>query len=154
MSQTVSETAPQTAALAHLATWFESLTPQTLATIGEVYAVDAHFQDPFNDVVGIDQITAIYAHMFANLTHPRFEITDTIEQVSPTAHRAFVAWQFKFEWRGQLFDIPGGTRFSLNQAGLVIDHIDYWDVAAGLYERLPLIGAVLRTLRRRMAATS
>ncbi|MCD8494459.1 MAG: nuclear transport factor 2 family protein [Burkholderiaceae bacterium] len=143
-----------TSPLNKITTWFESLTPQTLATIGQVYAQDAHFKDPFNDVVGIDKIEAIYAHMFENLTRPRFEITQVIEQglEQTERHCAFVAWQFKFEWRGQLFDIPGGTRFVLNEQGLVTDHVDYWDVAAGLYERLPIIGSVLKFLRKRMAA--
>jgi steroid Delta-isomerase len=148
-----------TSPLPKITAWFESLTPQTLDAIGEVYAGDAHFKDPFNDVVGIDQIRAIYAHMFENLTNPRFEITQVIVQAEPlgqtavqASFHAFVAWRFKFEWRGQSFDIPGGTRFAINDQGLVTDHVDYWDVAAGLYERLPLIGAVLKRLRKRMAA--
>lgn len=163
-----------TSPLLRITAWFEALTPQTLATIGDIYAKDAHFKDPFNDVVGIEKIQAIYAHMFENLTNPRFEITQVIEQQSqksqqsqkvqqsqqslqqpsePAAHEthAFVAWQFKFEWRGERFDVPGGTRFLVNGQGLVTDHVDYWDPAAGIYERLPLIGVVLRKLRQRMA---
>lgn len=142
-----------TSPLPKISAWFESLTPQTLDSISEIYAQDAHFKDPFNDVVGITKIRAIYAHMFDNLTRPRFEITQVIEQNGGrTPLSAFVAWQFKFEWRGRAFDIPGGTRFVIDDQGLVLDHVDYWDVAAGLYERLPFIGAVLKHLRKRMAA--
>ena len=143
----------------NITAWFETLTPATLASIDGVYAIDAHFKDPFNDVVGVDRIRAIYAHMFENLTEPRFEITQVIEQVSEqpseqqNQHHAFVAWQFKFRWRGKAFDIPGGTRFVINDRGLIIDHVDYWDVASGIYERLPVLGAVLRSLRKRMGAT-
>lgn len=157
-----------TSPLPKITAWFEALTAQTLATIGDVYASNAHFKDPFNDVVGIDNIRAIYAHMFENLTNPRFEITQVIEQQSQQSEQsrqqsseagahaayathAFVAWQFKFEWRGQSFNIPGGTRFVVNDQGLVTDHVDYWDPAAGIYERLPLIGVVVRKLRQRMA---
>jgi hypothetical protein len=136
--------------LSKITDWFEALTPQTLASIDAVYASDAHFKDPFNDVVGIGDIRKIYAHMFENLTNPRFVITCTIEQVEPV-HEAFVAWQFRFDWRGRAFDIPGGTRFVLNDQGLVADHVDYWDVAE-LYERLPVLGSLLRPLRKRMAA--
>lgn len=143
--------------------WFARLTRASLDSIGEIYAPNAHFKDPFNDVTGVDRIRAIYVHMFENLTDPRFEIMQTIEQVElpvdtdagePSLERpvhAFVAWQFKFEWRGQTFDIPGGTRFVFDRAGLIVDHVDYWDVAEGLYEKLPIIGAMLRMLRRRMA---
>lgn len=149
--------------VARAADWFAQLTQASLASIGQVYAPDAHFKDPFNDVVGVDHIQAIYAHMFVNLTNPKFEITQIIEQAKPvvgcdsdaTGHEqqvnAFVAWQFTFEWRGQQFEIPGGTRFAFNRDGLITDHVDYWDVAEGLYEKLPLIGRVLRMLRKRMA---
>jgi hypothetical protein len=139
-----------TETLNKITAWFEALTPQTLASIGEVYAADAHFKDPFNDVTGLESIRAIYAHMFDNLNNPRFVITRTIEQTKP-AHEAFVAWQFKFDWRARGFDIPGGTRFVLDDQGLVVDHVDYWDVAE-LYEGLPILGGLLRPLRKRMAA--
>ncbi|UOD49746.1 nuclear transport factor 2 family protein [Orrella daihaiensis] len=152
-----------TSPLPKITAWFESLTPETLQSIGEIYASNAHFKDPFNDVVGVDKIRTVYAHMFENLAGARFEITHVIEQSSKrteplqldpvdAGRSAFVAWQFKFEWRGQAFDIPGGTRFEIDDRGLVTDHVDYWDVAASLYERLPLVGSVLRLLRRRMAA--
>jgi len=35
--------------------------------------------------------------------------------------------------------------------GLVVAHIDYWDAAQNLYERLPLIGWLFAWLRRRLA---
>jgi steroid delta-isomerase len=137
----------RSARLSAMVQWFETLTPQTLKKVGAVYAAEAHFKDPFNDVVGVQAIEAIYAHMFENLGSPRFEVVHTIEQ----AQQAFVAWRFKFEWRAQSFDIPGGTHLWFDADGLIVDHIDYWDVAAGLYERLPLLGALLRWLRQRMA---
>lgn len=136
--------------LARIVSWFEGLSRTTLTSIGEVYAEHAHFKDPFNDVRGCENIGAIYAHMFENLSDPRFEITQTIEQ----GDQAFVAWRFLFHWRGQSFDIPGGTQMTLNDQGLITDHMDYWDVAAGLYEKLPLLGGLLKMLRKRMAAVS
>ena len=136
-------------ALARMVQWFEALTPATLEDIAQVYASDAHFQDPFNDVTGVAAIQAIYRHMFENLGNPRFEVTQTIEQ----GQEVFVAWRFRFDWRGQAFDIPGGTHMRFNAQGLIADHVDYWDVACGLYERLPLLGSLLRALRRRMSAS-
>lgn len=134
--------------LSRIVQWFENLTVQTLSSIDCIYAAQAHFKDPFNDVVGAGYIRAIYSHMFENLTDPAFEITQTIEQ----GQRAFVAWRFTFQWRGKAFDIPGCTQMTLNQQGLIVEHVDYWDVAQGIYEHLPLLGAVLRKLRQRMVA--
>jgi steroid Delta-isomerase len=130
-----------------IAQWFEAMTATSLASIDQVYAEQAHFCDPFNDVRGRQAITAIYAHMFENLTEPRFVITEIIEQ----DNRIFMSWRFLFQWRAQSFDIPGGTRFRIDEQGLIADHQDYWDVAQGLYEKLPVLGWLLRRLRQRMA---
>jgi hypothetical protein len=32
----------------------------------------------------------------------------------------------------------------------VVEHIDYWDAAEQIYERLPVLGNVLRPIRERL----
>jgi steroid delta-isomerase len=36
--------------------------------------------------------------------------------------------------------------------GRVVYHRDYWDAAGELYERIPLLGALMRGVRRRLRA--
>jgi len=130
--------------------WFEALSPETLATIDSVYAPDAHFVDPFNDVRGVRAIRTIYAHMFENLGEPHFLVTDVIEQ----DQRIFMGWKFRFQWRGRLFEVQGATRFLINNNGRIEQHQDYWDPSQGIYEKLPILGPILRALRRRMSASA
>jgi steroid delta-isomerase len=127
--------------------WFETLTVTSLNEIETIYAEQATFRDPFNDVSGVHSIHAIYAHMFKNLEAPRFVMTSVIEQ----DRAVFVGWQFLFGWRARQFDIPGATQFYLGENGLIQKHQDYWDVAEGLYEKLPVLGLILRRLRLAMA---
>lgn len=130
-----------------LVDWFESLQPGTLDTIDLIYASDASFRDPFNDVCDVATIRAVYAHMFEALEHPRFEVIEIVEQ----ERKVCLVWLFRFGWRQKSFEIEGSTIFDLNADGLIARHRDYWDVAQGIYEHLPLLGSVLRTLRKRMA---
>ena len=37
--------------------------------------------------------------------------------------------------------------------GRVVAHRDYWDAAEELYEKLPVLGALMRLLKRRLRAT-
>lgn len=131
-----------------IAAWFEALTPQTLSSIGDVYAPDAHFVDPFNDVRGLPAITRIYAHMFEQMEQPRFHI---LRQVAQGAD-AFLVWRFDGALRGRAFSIEGATALVLDGQGLIADHQDYWDPASQVYERIPLLGAVLRRLRRKLSS--
>ena len=51
------------AALAGVVRFYETLAPDTLDQLAGLYAADARFKDPFNDVVGIAAITGIFRHM-------------------------------------------------------------------------------------------
>ncbi|MCX8005085.1 MAG: nuclear transport factor 2 family protein [Burkholderiaceae bacterium] len=133
--------------LAHIRAYFETLAPESLARLHEVYTEQAHFTDPFNDVRGIEAIRRVFDHMFAHLAQPRFEI-----RAGHVAGRAaFVTWDFRFGLRGRPCALHGASLLHLAADGRIEQHVDYWDAAA-LYERLPLIGPPLRWVRRRLAA--
>lgn len=135
---------------AHLARhldWFASLSPQTLDDIDAVYAESATFRDPFQALHGRAAIRALYARMFQRLQAPRFVIGEVVAQ----GERAFVSWDFSFELGGRAQQIHGGTLLTLAADGRIAAHRDYWDAAEGVYEKLPLVGALLRVIKRRMA---
>ena len=130
-----------------IAKWFETLSPKSLDSVGEIYASDAVFIDPFNEIKGVTLVRAVYQHMFDTLVDPRFVITKSV-----SAHQSgFMTWDFHFEIRGEAMCISGCTQFELNDAGLITLHQDYWDPSQQIYERIPLLGSVLRWLRRKLA---
>ena len=45
--------------------------------------------------------------------------------------------------------VRGASHLVLNEQGLVTLHRDYWDAAEELYEKLPLVGSLMRWLKRR-----
>jgi hypothetical protein len=131
---------------------FQTLTPTGVDTLGAIYAPDAHFKDPFNDVRGLTEIQRIFRHMYVNLENPRFVITERVVQGA----QCFLTWEFHFGFlrfkQGQAQCILGSTHLVLNAAGRIIQHRDYWDAAEELYEKLPLLGSVMRWLKRRAVA--
>lgn len=131
---------------AHL-DWFAALSPASLARIDDVYDAHARFSDPFQQLQGRAAIGALYGRMFERLQAPNFEIVEVIAEDS----RAFVCWDFNYGWRGRQRRLHGGSLLRLGADGLIVEHADYWDAASGIYEQIPLLGAVLRGLRRRMA---
>ena len=66
--------------------------------------------------------------------------------------RVMLTWDFEFHfrgWRPQVTqNIHGASLITLDAAGLVAVHRDYWDAAEELYEKLPLLGALLRLLKQ------
>ena len=137
------------AAAARVADFYQTLGPATLDQLDTVYAADARFKDPFNDVVGVDAIRAIFTHMFATVEAPRFVVTNTLVD----GEQAMLGWDFHLRLRGRALCIRGVSHLRFDAAGKVSLHRDYWDVAEELYEKLPLLGALMRGLRKRLSAS-
>lgn len=136
------------AALAGIVRFYETLAPDTLDQLAGLYAADARFKDPFNDVVGIAAIAGIFKHMFTTVEAPRFEVTTRLL----TGREAMLGWDFHLRLRGRPVVIHGVTHLSFDTDGLVCLHRDYWDPAEELYEHLPLLGSLMRWLKKRLAS--
>jgi steroid delta-isomerase len=128
--------------------YFEQLQRADLAALDRLYAPQARFKDPFNDVTGLPAIRAVFEHMFATVDAPRFEVRDSLAD----GERALLTWDFLFRRRGTAHCIHGASVLHFDRDGLIVLHRDYWDAAQELYEKLPLIGALMRWLRRRLRA--
>lgn len=142
---------PPAAAVDRIVEVFESLTPEAVAQLGAIYTEHAHFKDPFNDIRGLAAIQGVFRHMYAALIEPRFVVT---RRVVDGAH-CFLVWEFHFRFRrfrsGVDQCIQGTSHLQLAPDGRILDHRDYWDAAEELYEKLPLIGPLMRWLRQRAA---
>ena len=142
--------------LARIVRVIETLEPDNCESIAALYAPKARFRDPFNDVIGSERITAIYRHMFEQVDEPRFVVTRVVG--TPADGQRVLFWDFRFRFRRPLARharaTSGCTLMQFDAAGLIVDHQDYWDPAAGLYEHFPLLGGVLRRLRRRIGLPS
>jgi hypothetical protein len=141
------QTGEQTERFQRIARWFEQLVPDSLTKIESIYAKHARFVDPFNDLQGIESVRQVYEHMFKTLDEPRFLVT----RIASTGPLGFMTWTFSFSCRGRAQSIEGCTQFELDDEGLITLHLDYWDAAKQVYEQIPLLGSVLKMLRRKLS---
>ena len=132
--------------VARIVAFYETLSPAALPRLGSIYVDDAGFKDPFNDVRGVPAIRAIFEHMYASLEAPRFIVHQRVVQ----GRQCFLTWDFEFRLkRGAAITVRGASHLQLAADGRIAEHRDYWDVAEELYEKLPVIGALMRWLKRR-----
>jgi ketosteroid isomerase-like protein len=132
---------------------FEHISPADVPRMGELYTPDAYFKDPFNEVRGVDAIARIFAHMFVALHEPRFAVTGRVVQTQPDGTlELFLTWDFLFRFK-RFSNAPqtvrGCSHLRLAADGRIAFHRDYWDVAEELYEKLPVVGSLMRWLKRR-----
>ncbi len=129
--------------------FFEHLEPASVERMGELYTNDAYFKDPFNEVRGLHEVQRIFSHMYVALYEPHFIVTNTVTQ----GDQCFIVWDFKFRFKRfdtvTLQTIRGCSHLQLAGDERIAFHRDYWDAAEELYEKLPLVGALMRWLKRR-----
>jgi steroid Delta-isomerase len=131
-----------------IAGFFESFAPGDVARLDDWYTPDAVFRDPFNDVAGLPAIRSVYRHMFEQLASPRFKVVSTVSAGSD----CWLVWDMSYGAGANRRNIHGASFLQLAQDGRIAVHRDYWDAAGELYEKLPVLGSVLRMVRRRLAA--
>lgn len=137
-----------------LVRFFEQLTPESVLRFPEFYAPDAYFKDPFNEVRGLAPIQRIFSHMYGQVDEPRFVVVERVVD----AQGAVLVWELHFRLRlwgrgwgaGQL--MRGVSHLKFDSAGKVIWHRDYWDTAEELYAKLPVLGCLMRGLKKRLAS--
>ena len=129
--------------------FYEAMTQDSLSQLPDLVTHDVHFVDPFNDVRGVAALQRVMLKTLHDLPGHRFVVT----------HRAWdgdtclMRWQFDAEAKGGLkLSFPGMSELTFDDDRKVARHIDHWDAGKEFYEKLPLLGAVLRTIRRRVAA--
>lgn len=128
--------------------FFETLTPKTLAGLDALVAADIRFRDPFNDIVGAAAMRRVFEDMFARFDEARFVVTDRAD----SADRCYIRWRFTARDRGREWTIDGVSEIAADGGGRIVSHVDHWDAASQVYEKLPLVGALVRAIRRRAAA--
>ncbi len=131
--------------------FYETLSAARVKDFGLYYAQDAHFKDPFNEVSRLAQIEGIFARMFRQVSEPRFVVHERIGD----ERGLILVWDLTFRMKAwhsrELQVIRGVSHLRFGDSGKVNYHRDYWDTGEELYAKLPLIGVVVRLLRRALA---
>lgn len=151
--------------LAKIKTFYETLSPDSLDQIGELYAPNARFKDPFQSVQGQGAIRGVFEHMFQLQATSRFIVVGITQSVTETVPvpdtvpvpesisgaQACLRWIYWLELRGKPVSIEGCSWLCFDAAGYIVDHRDYWDAAEELYEKIPVLSWLMQWLRRKIA---
>ena len=138
--------------LARFVALYQQLSRDELHRLPEVYANEVVFTDPAHRIEGLAALTDYFAALYQRLAYCRFVITSQLQQ----GRQAWLGWTMTFSHPrlrgGAPVTVEGATRLEFDEAGKVCLHRDYFDLGAMLYEQLPLIGPLVRTIKGRLGA--
>lgn len=129
--------------------FFENLSSETpLCEYENVFDKNATFKDPFHEVTGLDKIYNIFQNMYKKLFNPGFEILEVVQNDDV----AYIKWNFSFRFKNSSNDesFEGISRVEFDKSGKAISHIDYWDAAENLYEKIPFISSIIKLIKKKI----
>lgn len=129
---------------------FDRLDRTNLHLLDSIYAPEVVFEDPLHRVEGIEALRAYCARLYDGVVSCRFHFTDRVL----SGDRAAVQWTMemrhaRFRPRETL-RLPGASFLRFRADGLVDLHRDHFDAGAMIYERVPVLGAVVRAIKARV----
>lgn len=141
---------PRDTGLKAYADFFASLSPERVEDLRRFCTPDVRFRDPFNEVRGIDAVLRVFRKMYEDADQIRFEIVDSMRR----GERAMLLWKFHCRPKSLRLKEPwlieGVSEIHLTPDGHVAAHLDHWDAGSQFYARLPIVGAIIRALRKRL----
>lgn len=123
-----------------------------LDRLDELYASNISFKDPLHELYGIDKLKQYFVASKRGLMTCRFDFSD----VKETDSTIWMEWVMRYSHRklkgGKPLTLHGSTVLKLDEAqNRIVRHCDYYDLGEMLYEQLPVLGSLVRTLRRKVA---
>ena len=118
--------------------------------IREVYAEEAFFNDTLKTVRGVDQIEDYLIASADAIDMGTVEFLDVVGKDGDYYFRWRMTLRFKRFARGEETTSIGMSHVRFDAAGKVLLHQDFWDSTAGLFEHVPVLGSVLRRVKKRL----
>lgn len=131
--------------------YFEQLKPVDLDRLGDFFAVEAIFIDPFNRVRGHAAIRRIFEHMFAEFPQSKFTVKQSF--IDAESQDLVLLWDYRPGGKTAL-NIEGMSLVQFDAEGLVSRHQDFWDSNTELFSKIPVLGLLVRWLQRRLRANA
>ena len=114
----------------------------------EFYAENVQFVDPLGTIDGRKEMIRYYKHMYENVISIHFEDQGVFDK----GDESVFVWKMRLEHTAISSDEPievSGTSLIRFQDGKVIYHRDYFDVGAMLYEHIPVVGSMIKWIKKK-----
>jgi len=128
---------------------YETLSVDNLHLLKEIYHQDVIFQDPAHKLTGFSELENYFQSLYTNLKSCTFSIDKVIVQDD----RAGIYWRMAFVHPrlngGEIVSVEGHSLLR-GEDNKVVEHRDYVDLGAMLYEHIPLLGKGVRFIKHRL----
>ncbi|MFN2356691.1 MAG: nuclear transport factor 2 family protein [Desulfotignum sp.] len=131
---------------------FNRLDKNNLALLDQIYHHEIHFEDPAHTLDGIDSLKQYFSVLYENIQSIHFDFNTHLQSGS----QAFMTWTMHYSHprlaKGRPITVDGCSCLFFAPDGRVIDHRDYFDLGAMVYEHIPVLGNIIQTIKKRLGS--
>jgi hypothetical protein len=131
-------------------TAFNQLNKDTLRLLEDIYTSDVRFRDPVHELNGLSALRSYYGRLYDGVVSCHFEFEDEMSH----GEQGMLVWIMRFQHarfrRGETLELRGVSHLKFRDDSKVFQHHDYFDMGAFIYERIPVLGGVIRAIRNRL----
>lgn len=129
---------------------FSETGKDNLKPIYEFYHENIEFSDPVGGHKGRANLVKYYENLYQNVEEIRFDFSSFIE----SGNTVVGIWKMTLKTPklngGEAFVVEGNSHVIFDSEGKAIYHRDYFDMGEFIYERIPVIGYLVRKVKSRL----
>ncbi len=129
---------------------FNELDKDHLDLLEQIYTPDVKFRDPVHTLNGLPALRDYYSRLYEGVISCQF----TFEAEVIEGQQGMLVWIMRFQHRrfraGEKLELSGVSHLQFLDDGRVHDHRDYFDMGEFIYERVPVLGSVIRAIKNRL----
>jgi len=121
-----------------------------LKKLEPLYHSDVRFIEPAGEIRGREALFTHFKQSCNDLNHCKFVFDDSMETI--LENRGFLVWEMSFKHkklnRGDEIIVSGTTYLEFTDS--ITLHRDWFDLGATVYENIPLLGRVVKSIKLRL----
>jgi len=135
--------------------FFNRLNKDSMDLVDRFYAEDTHFLDPVVDLRGREAVRKYYENLYRNVDTIRFDFSGVVQQGDEQVAFWTMILRAKGLNGGREVQVIGNSHFRFDPVTrLAVYHRDYFDMGEFIYERLPVLGRLIRYIKARFAQSN
>lgn len=130
--------------------FYQNVDEQAVASLNEIYSDNIVFVDPVAKHQGISAVEDYFKNLLENTESCECEI----QNILSNANKHMVKWEMNFTHpklnAGQNVQVEGVTELHTD-GDKIIYHRDFYDMGQMVYEQVPLLKTVVKSIKKRLS---
>ncbi|MGJ3234171.1 nuclear transport factor 2 family protein [Marivirga sp.] len=115
--------------------------------MNEIYSDDIVFKDPVHEIYGIENLKKYFNKLNENLIDGSFNFTNE----SIVDNRFFLSWEMNLKLKRPKKNVKASGISVLIIEEKIVSQRDYFDAGELFYENIPVLGGIIRSIKKKLA---